>query len=183
MSLANVYSCFSSISNAFYLYTVMARACSSTPYCAHAHTSKGCGYGLRLSASCRTAVLKKHIFSNIYRIFVKLIYPLNYPLPQHYHLWSRFTNYWLVCKASSASSQEYFTAFTTAVKLNELCAEQIDIQWWVCWGWEYLWWTIIVCRKFSIKWYTNSEFYVHKSNQRWRLYFKVSFSAPNHGNK
>ena len=131
----------------------------------------------------RTAVLKKHIFRNIYRIFVELMYPLNYPLSEHYHLWSRFTNYWLVCKASSASSREYFNAFTTSVKLNELCAEQIDIQWWVCWGWEYLWWTIIVCRKFSIKWYTNSEFYVHKSNQRWRLYFKVSFSAPNHGNK
>ena len=30
VSLANVYSCFGSISNAFYLYTVMAGACSST---------------------------------------------------------------------------------------------------------------------------------------------------------
>ena len=52
VSLANVYSCFGSISNAFYLYTVTAWACSSTPYRAHAHPTKRCGYRVRLSAPC-----------------------------------------------------------------------------------------------------------------------------------
>ena len=49
VSSANVYSGFGSISNAFYLYTVRARACSSTPYRAHAHPSRRCGYRVRLS--------------------------------------------------------------------------------------------------------------------------------------
>ena len=57
MSLANVYSGFGSISNAFYLYMVMARACSCTPYCAHAHTSRGCGYRVRLSTPCNNIQL------------------------------------------------------------------------------------------------------------------------------
>ena len=52
MSLANVYSCFGSISNAFYLYTVTVRACSSTPYCAHVHLTRSCVYHVRLSAPC-----------------------------------------------------------------------------------------------------------------------------------
>ena len=52
VSLANVYSCFGSISNAFYLHTVMAGACSSTPYRVHAHSTKRCGYRMRLSAPC-----------------------------------------------------------------------------------------------------------------------------------
>ena len=32
---------------------VMARACSSTPYHVHAHTSRECGYCVQLSAPCR----------------------------------------------------------------------------------------------------------------------------------
>ena len=54
VSLANVYSCFGSISNAFYLYMVTARACSSTPHHAHVHSTSRCGYRVRLSAPCST---------------------------------------------------------------------------------------------------------------------------------
>ena len=50
--LANVYSGFGSIGNAFYLYRATAKACGSTPYRAHARTSRGCGYDLRLSTPC-----------------------------------------------------------------------------------------------------------------------------------
>ena len=54
-SLANVYSGFSSIGNAFYLYRATAKDCSSTPYCAGVCTSRGCSYRLLLSAPCITS--------------------------------------------------------------------------------------------------------------------------------
>ena len=56
VSSANVYSCFSSISNAFYLYMVTARVCSSTPYRAHVRPTRRCGYSVRLSAPCTTKI-------------------------------------------------------------------------------------------------------------------------------
>ena len=53
-SSAHVYSSFGFISNVFYLYMATNEACSSTPYRAHARTSRGCGYRLQSSAPCIT---------------------------------------------------------------------------------------------------------------------------------
>ena len=61
-SLAIVSSGFGSIGNAFYSYRATNAACSSTPYHAHAHRSRGCGYHLRLFAPCTVVSIVLNLY-------------------------------------------------------------------------------------------------------------------------
>ena len=70
--------CFSSNSNAFYLYRATSAVCSSTPCYGHACLSKGCGYCTELFVSCITTatLTEPRNFTNSLQLGDKLIFIL-----------------------------------------------------------------------------------------------------------